>query len=230
MEALLQLADELERREALAASELAEVERLGGEVERVRAEAGAAARFLAELPAARTAEAAESRAAAEARAAAAAAAGEAEAALRPAEERGRDDERLAAARAARLAREALHEAELRVGLALAELARLDAGEAEQRRRGAELEHEASRLAERLAALPRVAREAAAPPEPGLGGLLAWALQVRGGLLVAAAGIGAERESVAREAAELLAAVSGDPFALAGAGGLRERIAGALRHR
>ena len=227
MEPLLALAEELERREERALAEQAEVEELGRDVERVRAAAADAAAFLAALPGALEAAAEEEHAAEQARAAADAAARDAENALAHAEDKGREDERLAAARAAQHARDRLHEAELRVEAARAERARL-AQEGERREaEAAALAGDAQALAARLAALPRVAREAVAEPGAGLDGVLEWAAQARGGLLVAAAGIAAERDRVAREATELVAAVSGDPLSLAGVSGIRERLERAL---
>lgn len=228
MDPLLRLADDLERRDERAAAELGEVERLGREVERTRAEAESTAAFLAALPEALAALSGETRAAEAARAEAAGAVAAAEEDLRRARERRREDERLTAARAVQHARDALQEAELRARRALAERARLEAEGEERRVRAAALEREAEELAAQLAALPRVAREAVAAPGSGLDGVLAWAAQARGGLLVAAAAIATERERVGREAAELVTAVSGDPLALAGAAGLRDRVERALR--
>ena len=193
MESLLRFAEELERRDADAAAELDEIELLGREAEGVRARAGRAASFHASLPAARAALAEETRAAETAHADAVAAAEGAEADLRRANDRGRDDEKLAAARAAQHARDALEEAELRIARAHAEDARLDREEEQQRSAAAALDDEARAVGVRLSALPRVAREAALPPAPGLDGVLAWAAQARGGLLVAAAGLATERE-------------------------------------
>jgi chromosome segregation ATPase len=227
MDSLLQFAEELERRDEIAAAELGAVERLGREVERMRLEAEEVSAFLAALPASLAAVTEEMRAAEAVRVEAAGAVDAAEEDLRRAEERGHDDERLAAARMAQHAHDALREAELRTARAHGERVRLEAEADERRTRGATLEQEARGLAARLEALPRVAREAAVPPGPGLENVRAWAARARGGLLVAAAGIASERERVAREAAELLASVSGDPRALPGAAGVRARVAEAL---
>ncbi len=99
VESPLRIAEELERRDATAAAELAEVERLEREVEETRVHAAAASAFLAGLPAALAAARDEERVAAEARDRAGAALGEAREALARAEERDREDERLAAERA-----------------------------------------------------------------------------------------------------------------------------------
>jgi len=230
MDSLLRFAEELERRDAVAAADLAELERLGRELEGVRARAETAAAFLESLPEARSALADEALAAEAVHHAALAAVEDAEEELRSADERGRDDERLAAARAAQHARDVLADAELRVARAHAEEARLAREEEEQRTAEAALGDEARALRERLAGLRRVAREAALAPAPGLDGVLAWAARARGGLLVAAAGIASERERVGREASELLGSVTGDPLALSGAAGVRERLARELRGR
>lgn len=227
MDPSLQFAEELERRDERAAGELEELERLGREVERMRAEAEEVSAFLARLPDALAAASEEVHGAEEVQVGAAAAVEAAAEDQRRAEERGRDDERLAAARTAQHARDALREAQQHTARARAERARLEADADERRTRGAALEQEARGLAARLEALPRVAREAAVPPGSGLESVLAWAARARGGLLLAAAGIATERERIAREAAELLAVVSGDPRVLPGAAGLQARVARAL---
>lgn len=227
MEPLLRIAEELERRDERAVAELAEVEGLGREVEETRAAAEAAAAFLARLPEALGALAAEAGAAESARAEAAAALAEAEARLARAEARGQEEERIAAARAVQHARDALREAQLRLARAGEERARLEREGEERRREGEELERRARELADRLGGLPRVAHVAALAPQPGLEGVLAWAARARGAVLVAGAGIAAERERTAREASELVACVSGDPLALAGVAGIRDRLARAL---
>src|SRR5690349_15845617 len=124
MDGRLQLAEELERRDARAAAELAEVERLERDVGRARAEAGRLADARAEVEFA-------------------------EAGRRHAEERGREDEQLAAARALRHAADALRESEGRLERARAERARLATEEEAQRRRAAALEEETHELAARL---------------------------------------------------------------------------------
>ncbi|HET7568892.1 MAG TPA: hypothetical protein VFJ91_12940 [Gaiellaceae bacterium] len=222
-EALLRLADELERRDERAAAELGEVERLAADVERTGAAAREAIGFLDSLPDALAALAREQEAVAAARA-------EAEAALAEAESRERDargeQETLTAARAVQHARDDLRDAVSRLERAQAGRARLEGEEAARRSEAAGLEREAAGLSERLAAISRVAHEAAAAPD-GLRELPEWAARARGALLVAGAGLSSERDRVAREATELVASVSGDPLALAGARGVRERVARAL---
>lgn len=219
----LRLAEELERRDEQAAAELGEVERLAADVGRTGAAAAEALRFLEALPGAL---AELDREAAATRAARA----EAEAALAEAERRERDahgeQQQLTAARAVQHARDDLRDAVARGERADAARARLEDEAAVRRREAGELEQEAAALTERLAAVSRVAHEAAAAPA-GFAGLPEWAALARGALLVAAAGLSFERDRVAREATELLASVSGDPLSLAGAQGVRERVARAL---
>jgi colicin import membrane protein len=227
MEPLLRIADELERRDAAAADALAEVERRRQEVEETRAQAGAAAAFLAALPGALAAAAEEEQTASEAVVRASETLREAEELQARAEERGKEEERLAAARAVQQARDGLHEAELRLERARGEHRGLER-EGEKRRREAEaLLARAQELAAALGRLPRVAPEAAAPPGPGLDGVLDWAARARGGLLVARAGLATERDAVVREATELVASVSGEPLAATGVAGVRARLERAL---
>jgi colicin import membrane protein len=193
----------------------------------LRAEAEATGAFLDALPAAEAALAEEARAAGSARGAAQAALAEAEERL---ERARKDDERLAAARAVQHAGDALREAELRLERAATERSHLAAQAELRRSEAAELEARASSLARALGELPRVAQEAAFAPAPGLAGVLAWAEEARGALLLAAAGLAGERDRIAREATELVASISGDPHALAGVAGIRERLARELGRR
>jgi chromosome segregation ATPase len=221
MEPLLGIAEELERRDAAAAEEAARVEGLVRELEGLRGGAEAVAAFLAALPAAELTLAREAEAAEAALADATTALAEADAQR---ERARKDDERLAAERAAQRARDALREAELRVERGAAERTRLDAEAEHRRSEAAELEAHAAALARALGGLPRVAQAAALAPAPGLAGVLAWAEEARGALLLAGAGLAGERDRIAREATELVASVSGDPHALAGVVGLRDRLA------
>ena len=226
-EPLLALAGDLERRDGLAAGEAARLDELARELEELRSAAVETAGFLDALPAARAALAAEAAAAASARTAAAATLAGAEARL---EQARKDDERLAAERAVQHARDALREAERRVERAAAERSRLE--EEAERRSGeaAELEARAQALAGSLGELPRVAHEAALAPVPGLASVLRWAEEARGALLLASAGLAGERDRIAREATELVAAISGDPYVFAGVAGVRERVVRELGRR
>jgi hypothetical protein len=222
VEPLLTIAEDLERRDERAAEALLEVERLQAEVDGLRAEAGAVAVFLRELPAARAALDVEERTAAEQSERAAEALRAAEDALARVQERGSESARLEAARAAQHARDALEDAELRVARADKERARLELEGAE---RGADAERLEHRGAE-LAAHPRLEHDVAAPAT-GLYGLLDWAARARGELLVSHAALATERDKIVREATELVASVLGEPLVATGAAGVRQRLERAL---
>jgi chromosome segregation ATPase len=203
VEPLLAFADELERRDADVASELARVEQLQAEVDQIRVHADALAEWLPW---------------------AAAAVGTLNV-----------EELAAADEAARLAErlpetgDDLELARLRTAIADVEQRRVRAQEnaraladeiAAREREGRRLEARATKLAP---SIPDTA-----PPEPnGLPALRAWASQARGALLVERSGLARERESIVREASELLASVLGDPLAATSVAGLRERLARAL---
>ena len=218
VEPLLTIAEDLERRDARAAEELLEVERLQVEVDEVRAHAGAVAAFLRELPAASAALEVEEHASADERERAVDAARVAEEELARVKERGSESARLEAARAAQRARDANEAAELRVARAKAERARLEQEAAE---RGAEAERLEHRGAE-LAVHPRLEHDVAAPAT-GLHGLIDWAARAHGELLVSHAALATERDKIVREATELVASVLGEPLVSTGAAGVRQRL-------
>jgi chromosome segregation ATPase len=222
VEPLLSVADDLERRDARAAEELLEVERLQADVDELRTQAAAVAEFLRELPAARAAVEAEELAAAADRERTAEALRVAEDELARVEERGSDSARLEAARAAQHARDAVEAAVLRITRAEKEHARL---EQEAAACGAEAELLERRGTE-LAAHPRLEHDIAAPAA-GLHGLLDWAPRARGQLLLSHAALATERDEIVREATELVASVLGEPLVSAGAQGVRERLERAL---
>jgi hypothetical protein len=219
---LLQIADDLERRDDLAAQALREVELLQAEVDELRAHAGAVAAFLRELPAARAPLDDEERAVAAAQAAAMDALRTTEEEVARVQERGSESARLEAARAAQHARDAMEETMLRAGRARQERMRL---ETEAAARGEEAEQLERRGAE-LSAHPRLEHDVA-PPATGLHGLLDWASRARGELLVSHAALATERDKIVREATELLAGVLGEPLSGIGVAGVRERLSQAL---
>jgi hypothetical protein len=142
-------------------------------------------------------------------------------------ERARERDRAAAERAAEEARES-------VRVATGELARardaVAALEAEADQRGAEaeaLQRGAATTAAQLAALPRLAREAAAAAGPGLEGVEPWAARARAALLVLHAALAGEREAVVREANELGSSVLGEPLGATSVAHVRERVGRAL---
>jgi chromosome segregation ATPase len=93
----------------------------------------------------------------------------------------------------------------------------------------------ARLSEHLEAFARQRVELSARIEllerraevSGLEGVIAWASQTRGALLVEHSNLARERENVVREASELLGSVLGDPYAATSVAGLRERLFRAL---
>jgi chromosome segregation ATPase len=219
VEPLLQIADELERRDAAAAAALLEVERLQRDLQDLRVEAAAVASFLAELPVALAARRADVEAAEAARVSAEARLHDAEAAQ---EQARKEDERLAAARAVQQASDGRREAELRLEQARGEVQQLER-EREERR------DEATRLETRSAALaarPPLAGETP-PPAPGLDAVLEWGSRARGQLLLSRAALATERDRVVREATELVAGVLGEPLAATSVAGVRERLEQAL---
>jgi hypothetical protein len=219
---LLQIADDLERRDGVAAQELHDVELLQAEVDALRAHAGDVAAFMRELPVARAALDDEQRAAGAAQASTVEALRAADEELARVQERGSESARLEAARVAQRARDAVEEAELRVARAQQEQTRLEAEAAE---RGAEAE-QLERHGLELSAHPRLEHDVA-PPATGLHGLLDWASRARGELLVSHAALATERDKLVREATELLAGVLGEPLAGIGVAGVRERLSQAL---
>src|SRR2546427_545244 len=74
----------------------------------------------------------------------------------------------------------------------------------------ELHLEAEQVASRATALAGSVRDVPAPA-PGIEGTLEWASRARGALLLEHSGLVTERDTVVREASELLASVLGDPL-------------------
>jgi hypothetical protein len=219
VEPLLQIADDLERRDEQAAEALREVEQLQTDVEELRTHAGATAEFLRTYPVAHAQLDDDDRAAADARTAADQAVAQAEAEV---EHARNDADRLAAERLVQQARDRVHEADVwgerirsdRIRLAL---------EADERQRDAQqLEARAHQLARR----PHL-EHAVPPPAGGLHGVLDWGARARGELLVAHAALATERDKVIREASELVASVLGEPLTATGVAGVRDRLQRAL---
>ncbi|HET8528521.1 MAG TPA: hypothetical protein VFL60_06390 [Gaiellaceae bacterium] len=216
VETLLTFADELERRDEQVAAALARVEAQQAEVEEIRVHAGAVSGFLASLPAVLAAHARDEDVAEDERQAAEAALRAAEAELAQAR---RDEDRLRAERAVQRARDAASDAGRRAERAREHQQELTREGDERRAEGEQLERRASELQASLRDVE--------PPAPGLPGVLAWASQARGALLVEHSGLERERDAVVREASELLASVLGDPLAATSVQGLRARLERAL---
>jgi chromosome segregation ATPase len=215
-DSVLSFAKELERRDAVAAQALTDVERLQVEVEELRAHAAAAAAFLGGFPTALAERVTDERAAI-------CACDQAEETVHAAEQlvehAEKAQQRLEAERVLQQARDDLHAAEFWVAQAREAHAELERdGEA----RGAEAETLAQRA---LELAPRVRNVPMG--SPNLDGALDWASRARGALLLERSALARERDEVAREATELLASVLGDPLTATGAAGVRERLARAL---
>jgi hypothetical protein len=215
-DSLLSFAEELERRDAVAAQALTDVERLEAEVEELRVLAAAADAFLDALPAALAERAADERAATDAR-------GEAAEAVRAAEQfverAGKEDQRLDAERALQQTRDDLHAAEFWVAETREARDKLERDGAARRVEAESLTQRAVELAPRVRDVP--------PPSPSLDGALEWASRARGALLLQRSTLARERDEVVREATELLASVLGDPMTATAVAGVRERLARAL---
>ena len=186
---LLSLADELERRDALVAAELARVERLQAEVDALRARAAAAADARGWLAQAAAENEDALHRATRTRELAAAALAEAE-----------DDTRLAA--------------EASLAAADAECVRLEEHRHAFARQTDVARNQADRLEQAVGA-------------SGLEATIAVLSHRRGALLVERSGLARERESIVREASELLGSVLGDPLAATPVAGLRDRLQRAL---
>lgn len=130
----------------------------------------------------------------------------------------RDEERAEADRA--VAQAALSEE------AVAEAAAKRLADADSRAQRAR-EHQIALEQEGIARRDQAARLCARVGLPDLTATIAWASNRRGELLVEHSGLARERESVVREASELLGSVLGDPFAATSVAGLRERLAAVL---
>jgi len=213
----LAFADELERRDAEAARALDAVERLQREVDELRTHLAAVAAFLASLTAAVEARARDEKAALAARAKAEIGLRNAETAV---ERAGRKDERIGAERALQEACEEVEAAgrwAAEAEDAVVQLAR----EADERRA------EAARLEARAAELSAHVRDVPTP-DPGLDPALEWASRARGALLLEHSALAGERETLVREASELLGSVLGEPLTATAVAGVRGKLESALR--
>jgi len=219
----VRFARELEERDERLAAALARVRALQAEVDELRSHAAAAVAFRAAYPGERERLAGEHAAAADELRLREAALAAAEAALARAKE---GEERAAARRAVTRTADAASSARKK-------LARLDDEGTALERESARVEEDAVRLerrceelAARLAATPRTT--AVPAPAAGLEALVGWTSRARAALFVTAGGLETERERVVREAAELGAAVLGEPTAATSVRLVRERVERAAR--
>jgi chromosome segregation ATPase len=216
VESLLEFAEELERRDAALAEALDGVERLQREVDDLRRDAAAIAQRLATLPGALAQAEVEERATRAEMEGARSAVEEGEAAL---ERARRDTERLAAERDLQRARDELRVADERAAIARLSRERL-VGEGEASRQ------EAERLTSRAAGLGTQVR-GVRYAGGGLDGVLEWASRARGELLLEQSSLAGQRETIVREASELLGGVLGEPLTATAVSGFRDRLARAL---
>jgi hypothetical protein len=216
VETLLTFAEELERRDADVARALLEVERLQREVEEIRVHGTAAVTLLASLPPALAELEVDGRAASAEQLEADVGVRDGEAALQRAR---KEDERLAAERVLQRARDRALSAERWVAQVDDERARLEAEAEAQRAESVLLVGRAAELAPFVRDVP--------PPSGGIEGALAWASRARGELLLERSALATERDTLVREATELLASVLGEALMSTGVAGVRNRLERAL---
>jgi chromosome segregation ATPase len=216
VESLLEFAEELERRDAALAEALDGVERLQREVDDLRRDAASIAERLATLPGALAQAEVEERATRAEMERARSAVEEGAAAL---ERARRDTERLAAERDLQRATDELRVADERAAIARLSRERL-VGEGEASRQ------EAERLTSRAAGLDTQVR-GVQYAGGGLDGVLEWASRARGELLLEQSSLAGQRETIVREASELLGGVLGEPLTATAVSGFRDRLASAL---
>jgi chromosome segregation ATPase len=216
VESLLEFAEELERRDAALAEALDGVERLQREVDDLRRDAASIAERLATLPGALAQAEVEERATRAEMERARSAVEEGAAAL---ERARRDTERLAAERDLQRATDELRVADERAAIARLSRERL-VGEGEASRQ------EAERLTSRAAGLDTQVR-GVQYAGGGLDGVLEWASRARGELLLEQSSLAGQRETIVREASELLGGVLGEPLTATAVSGFRDRLARAL---
>lgn len=217
---MLDLVEDLERRDGEIAASLAHLAELSRRAEAVRARAGELGAFLDRVPAEQEylagalAEAEQALAAARGRVA------EAERALAEASDRERERAEEEAGRA----RAAAFDAEAKVERLAARRAALDEDAETARADAAALEDEARAVAGELAGAPRLSSSGAEPPRGGLEGLVEWGSRAAAALLVARAGLERDRDATVREAQELAASVLGEHVGASSVAVVRERLA------
>jgi hypothetical protein len=185
-------------------------------VEEIRVHGTAAVTLLASLPPALAELEVDGRAASAEQLEADVGVRDAEAALQRAR---KEDERLAAERALQRARDRALSAERWVAQIDDERALLEAEAEAQRAESVLLAGRAAELAPLIRDVP--------PPSGGIEGALAWASRARGELLLERSALATERDTLVREASELLASVIGEALTTTGVAGVRNRLERAL---
>jgi hypothetical protein len=216
------LAD-LERREEEVAAELAEIDELYSEGERVRLGALEQVDLLARLPTEREAAAREVDETARALDEARTVFENAEQELAAAEKTGDEDVLAAARRFHVRTRDAVHVAGRRAQAAEDRAGELAAAATAAEDRSKELDMLARELGEALERRPRVAVEAGIPPDASPAQVAEWGTQARAALLVARSQIATERDALVRQANELASTVVGEPVAAMSAAGAADLL-------
>jgi hypothetical protein len=222
-EAVLAVLRELERADEETGTALADLDRLTGDVNSVRAKVHELGVFAARLPAEGEARAAELERSRAESSAAQRVLEEAEAAVHAAgPESAHEAERFHVR-----ARDRASIADRRVAEASKAAGDLENRVAEATIDGHELHARARKLAAELRGRPRIAEDAGKEPGPGLDGVEAWSEVARASLSVARGQLSAEREAVIRQANELGALALGEPLSAMGTSALTRRVEQAL---
>lgn len=206
VDARLAFAIELEQRDGTAAERLAGIASVSAEVERIRLRADELHGLIERLPGERAL--VEEQISDAARALVRARAEQVEAALAVERARGDDAGEIARRVEGRAAAD-VHDAEERSDRLTRRRATLEHDGEQLTAEAIDLERLAATVAAKLGAWPRVS--VTAPPGSGLGELAAWGARAHAAVLVARAGLEAERESIVREANELAASALGEPL-------------------
>jgi hypothetical protein len=223
-EDVLEALTRLEHADEEIGAALADLDRLAGELDSIRATTAELQAFEERLPSERERLGAElDRARAEALAARAAL-GEAEEAVRTAEpERTREAEHFLVR-----ARDRVSVAERRGAEADSRREELEHEVRERTTQGDELHARARRLAVQLGSRPQVAGDAGREPAAGLDGLQAWAEVGRAALFVARSQLALQREGLIRQANEIGALALGEPLTSVSAAIVTRRVRQSLR--
>ena len=213
MTSLLELAADLERRDAAVAAEIDRVGRLAQRAKEVAARADAIRALLESAPAEQAAADRAHADALELRRTADADLVAAEAVVARLAAAGRGGQDVAGARRdLDHAQEAVRDAGARIDRIACTLAALAKAERAARADVPNLVAEARGIAGELADLPRVSASGRGSPEPTLDGLVEWAARVHTALLVVRGQLDVERDRLVREANELGSVVLGEPLA------------------
>ncbi len=207
MTSLLELAADLERRDAAVAAEIDRVARLADGAKEIAARADAIDVLLANAPAEHAAmDRAEAESLAHRRAA------EVDLAVAVANMKTAGRGVVEAQRDLGHAQDAVRDAVARVDRIACTRATLVKSEGAARADVRQLVAQAQEIAGRLAELSRVSQSGRARPEPTLDGLHTWAARVRAALVVVRGQLDLERDRLVREANELGSVVLGEQLA------------------